>query len=315
MSNCWHTNTYPEKAILICFVGNHCEEVACTVAIDGERVQELTLCTNFHNTWVHLPSQKSREANRDLQIQLDQVLQQAQDPNSKGNSLFAEVTSSAHTRTIRTYKRNCLAIEDSMNKLNKCLKVRIVFLFFTLQLEDKRAEMERQFISMKVQYQSLQKQHAFSKQQLQRMKVLCLKGNIMLQMKMNWIQLCVLLLRVDGWAQVQIATLMQLQGSRADSAQVERLQSMLSEKNGEIQNLVVKLQRLEKVEVRARFNSEKLENENHLDWTASVHKTNEIGFCLCFIVDFKGSICQYYTRKWWWSWWNLLHWPAQNEAG
>lgn len=36
-------------------------------------------------------SQKSREVNRDLQIQLDQVLQQAQDPNSKGNSLFAEV--------------------------------------------------------------------------------------------------------------------------------------------------------------------------------------------------------------------------------
>lgn len=35
--------------------------------------------------------QKAREANRDLQIQLDQVLQEAQDPNSKGNSLFAEV--------------------------------------------------------------------------------------------------------------------------------------------------------------------------------------------------------------------------------
>ncbi|XP_053180485.1 protein Spindly [Scomber japonicus] len=119
--------------------------------------------------------EKSREANRDLQIQLDQVLQQAQDPNSKGNSLFAE-------------------------------------------LEDKRAEMERQLISMKVQYQSLQKQHAFTKQQLQRMKV-------------------------------QIATLMQLQGSRADPAQLERLQSMLSEKNGEIQHLMNKVQRLEKVEM------------------------------------------------------------------
>ncbi|XP_032384293.1 protein Spindly [Etheostoma spectabile] len=118
--------------------------------------------------------EKSREANRDLQIQLDQVLQQAQDPTSKGNSLFAE-------------------------------------------LEDKRAEMERKLISMKVQYVSLQKQHAFSKQQLQRMKV-------------------------------QIATLMQLQGSRADPAQLERLQSMLLEKNGDIQNLMTKLQRLEKVE-------------------------------------------------------------------
>ncbi|XP_035525075.1 protein Spindly [Morone saxatilis] len=119
--------------------------------------------------------EKSREANRDLQIQLDQVLQEAQDPNSRGNSLFAE-------------------------------------------LEDRRAEMERQLISMKVQYQSLQKQYAFSKQQLQRMKV-------------------------------QIATLMQLQGSRADPAQLERLQSMLSEKNGDIQNLMTKLQRLEKVEM------------------------------------------------------------------
>ncbi|XP_056239370.1 protein Spindly isoform X2 [Seriola aureovittata] len=119
--------------------------------------------------------EKSREVNRDLQIQLDQVLQKAHDPNSKGNSLFAE-------------------------------------------LEDKRAEMEIRLISMKVQYQSLQKQHAFSKQQLQRMKV-------------------------------QIATLMQLQGSRADPAQLERLQSMLSEKNGEIQNLMSKLQRLEKVEI------------------------------------------------------------------
>lgn len=44
---------------------------------------------------------------------------------------------------------------------------------------------------------------------------------------------------------------MQLQGSRADPAQLERLQSMLSEKNGEIQNLMTKLQRLEKVEVSA----------------------------------------------------------------
>ncbi|XP_034545003.1 protein Spindly [Notolabrus celidotus] len=119
--------------------------------------------------------EKSRETNRDLQIQLDQIHQQAQDPNSKGNSLFAE-------------------------------------------LEDKRADMERKLLSVKVQYQSLQKQYAFSKQQLQRMKV-------------------------------QVATLMQLQGSRADPAQLERLQMMLSEKNGEIQNLMTKLQRLEKVEI------------------------------------------------------------------
>ncbi|XP_034078748.1 protein Spindly isoform X1 [Gymnodraco acuticeps] len=132
-----------------------------------EREREAVSCFNT--------LEKAREANRDLQVELDLVLQQAQDPSSRGNSLFAE-------------------------------------------LEDKRAAMERQLISMKVQNLSLQKQHAFSKQQLQRMKV-------------------------------QIATLMQLQGSRADPAQLERLQSMLSEKNGEIQNLMMKLQRLEKVEM------------------------------------------------------------------
>ncbi|XP_028299812.1 protein Spindly [Gouania willdenowi] len=117
--------------------------------------------------------EKSRDFNRDLQIQLDQALHQAQDPNSKGNSLFAE-------------------------------------------LEDKRAEMERQLIGMKVQHQSLLKLHAFSKQQMQRMKV-------------------------------QIATLMQLQGSRADPAQLERLQSMLSERNTEIQSLLNKLQKAERL--------------------------------------------------------------------
>ncbi|XP_062332217.1 protein Spindly isoform X2 [Osmerus eperlanus] len=132
-----------------------------------EREREAVSCFNA--------LEKAREANQDLQIQLDQVLQQAQDPNSKGNSLFAE-------------------------------------------LEDKRAEMERQLISMKVQHQSLQKQHAFSKQQLHRVKV-------------------------------QNATLMQLLGSRADPAQLERLQSMLSEKNSEIQALMIQLRRLEKVEL------------------------------------------------------------------
>ncbi|XP_061835890.1 protein Spindly [Nerophis lumbriciformis] len=119
--------------------------------------------------------EECREANRELQMHLDTFLQQGQDPNSKGNSLFAE-------------------------------------------LEDKRSEMERKLISMKVQYESLQTQHAFNKQQLQRMKV-------------------------------QIATLMQLLGSRADPSQVERLQSMLSEKNEEIHHLMGKLQKLEKLEV------------------------------------------------------------------
>lgn len=144
-------------------------------------------------------------------------------------------------------------------KVNLRLKKSVcVRLFCVLQLEDKRAEMERQLISMKVQYQSLQKQYAFSKQQMQRMKVLCVvEGNGTNTSAINAHFVVCLWLWMRPWVcmwcdvQVQIATLMQLQGSRADPAQLERLQSMLSEKNGEIQNLMTKLQRLEKVEVSA----------------------------------------------------------------
>ncbi|XP_073445574.1 protein Spindly isoform X7 [Dendrobates tinctorius] len=116
--------------------------------------------------------ERSREANLELQIQLDRALQKAQDPNSNGNSLFAEV-------------------------------------------EDRRAEMERKLIGMKVQYQSLQKQHAFSRQQMHRMKV-------------------------------QIATLLQLKGSHIDPEQLERLQSMVAQKNTEVEKLLVKVRQLEK---------------------------------------------------------------------
>ncbi|XP_043112903.1 protein Spindly isoform X2 [Puntigrus tetrazona] len=129
-----------------------------------EREKEAVSCYNA--------LEKAREANQDLQIQLEQVLQQAQDPNSKGNSLFSEV-------------------------------------------EDKRAEMERQLNSMKRQHESLHKQHALTKQHMHRMKM-------------------------------QIATLMQLQGNRADPAQLERLQFMLSEKNNEIESLMIKVRELEK---------------------------------------------------------------------
>ncbi|KAI7801821.1 protein Spindly [Triplophysa rosa] len=135
-----------------------------------EREKEAVSCYNA--------LEKAREANQDLQIQLEQVLQQAQDPNSKGNSLFSEV-------------------------------------------EDKRAEMERQLNSMKRQHESLQKQHALTKQHMHRMKM-------------------------------QIATLMQLQGNRADPAQLERLQFMLSEKNNEIETLMLKVRELEKERVAVK---------------------------------------------------------------
>lgn len=74
-------------------------------------------------------------------------------------------------RNFNYFKGKDCVIEDEIFK-----SFFFFFSFVTLQLEDKRAEMERQLISMKVQYQSLQKQHAFSKQQLQRMKVLCCEG-------------------------------------------------------------------------------------------------------------------------------------------
>ncbi|KAK7141248.1 hypothetical protein R3I93_015417 [Phoxinus phoxinus] len=134
-----------------------------------EREKEAVSCYNA--------LEKARVANQDLQIQLEQVLQQAQDPNSKGNSLFSEV-------------------------------------------EDKRAEMERQLSSMKRQHESLQKQHALIKQHMHRMKM-------------------------------QIATLMQLQSNRADPAQLERLQFMLSDKNNEIESLMMKVRELEKEKTTA----------------------------------------------------------------
>ncbi|XP_062443224.1 protein Spindly isoform X2 [Rhea pennata] len=119
--------------------------------------------------------EKAREANQELQVQLDHALQQSLDPTSKGNSLFAEV-------------------------------------------EDRRAEMERQLISVKIKYQSLQKQHAFTREQLQRMKL-------------------------------QMATLLQMKGSQAEFEQLERLQSMLEQKNGEIEDLLMKVRQLEKFKI------------------------------------------------------------------
>ncbi|XP_065705278.1 protein Spindly isoform X1 [Patagioenas fasciata] len=116
--------------------------------------------------------EKAREANRELQIQLDHALQQSSDPTSKGNSLFAEV-------------------------------------------EDRRAEMERQLISVKIKYESLQKQHAFTREQWQKTKL-------------------------------QMATLLRIKGSQAEFEQLERLQSMLELKNREVEDLLRQVRQLEK---------------------------------------------------------------------
>ncbi|XP_014443255.1 protein Spindly isoform X2 [Tupaia chinensis] len=90
--------------------------------LKGEKEEREKEAVSYHNAL-----EKARETNQDLQVQLDQAVQQVLDPNSKGNSLFAEV-------------------------------------------EDRRAAMERQLISMKVKYQSLKKQNAFNREQMQRMK-------------------------------------------------------------------------------------------------------------------------------------------------
>ncbi|XP_051487407.1 protein Spindly isoform X2 [Apus apus] len=135
--------------------------------IQGEKEEREKEVVSYCNAL-----EKAREANQELQVQLDHAVQQSLDPTSKGNSLFAEV-------------------------------------------EDRRAEMERQLISMKIKYQSLQKQHAFTREQLQRMKL-------------------------------QMATLLQIKGSQAEFEQLERLQSMLEQKNGEIEDLLMKVRQLEK---------------------------------------------------------------------
>ncbi|ELW66243.1 Protein Spindly [Tupaia chinensis] len=135
--------------------------------LKGEKEEREKEAVSYHNAL-----EKARETNQDLQVQLDQAVQQVLDPNSKGNSLFAEV-------------------------------------------EDRRAAMERQLISMKVKYQSLKKQNAFNREQMQRMKL-------------------------------QIATLLQMKGSQTEFEQQERLLAMLEQKNGEIKHLLGEIRNLEK---------------------------------------------------------------------
>lgn len=117
--------------------------------------------------------EKAREANQELQQQLSHALQQAQDPRSKGNSLFGE-------------------------------------------LEDRRVEMERQLISIKVKYNNLQKQHAFTKQQHCRLKL-------------------------------QIGTLLQMKCGQVDVETMQRLQAMLDQRNHEVMELVKKNRQLEEL--------------------------------------------------------------------
>lgn len=51
------------------------------------------------------------------------------------------------------------------------------------------------------------------------------------------------------FSQLQMATLLQMKGSQAEFEQLERLQSMLEQKNGEIEDLLMKVRQLEKFKV------------------------------------------------------------------
>ncbi|CAJ1057977.1 protein Spindly [Xyrichtys novacula] len=166
--------------------------------------------------------------NSGLQRQLERVTEEKEEREKEAVSWFNALEKSRETnRDLQIQLDQVLQQAQDPNSKGNSLFA---------ELEDKRAAMERQLISMKVQHQSLQKQYAFSKQQQQRMKV-------------------------------QIATLMQLQGSRADPAQLERLQSMLTEKNGEIQNLMTKLQRLEKMEMMTKSQPAPAESSDSHDET------------------------------------------------
>ncbi|KAJ8798040.1 hypothetical protein J1605_016923 [Eschrichtius robustus] len=109
----------------------------------------------------------------------------------------------------------------------------------SMKVEDRRAAMERQLISMKVKYQSLKKQNAFNREQMQRMKL-------------------------------QIATLLQMKGSQAEFEQQERLLAMLEQKNGEIKHLLGEIRNLEKfkslyesMESKPSANSVALEDDTY----------------------------------------------------
>lgn len=188
------------------------------------------------------------------------------------------------------------------------------FPFATLQLEDKRAEMERQLISMKIQYQSLQKQHAFSKQQLQRMKVLCCNGkyqacqDTLIQINTTWI------LTMCGWlgagpdshsdAAPGIQGWSRTAGKTPVHAVWEKWRTPKS--NDQITET-------RESGGKVSFDSEKYHywKTKYIQFMHGVQKTNKIGLCLC-VDKFKGSICQSYTSR---DWCNLLYWFAQNEAG
>ncbi|NWT97112.1 SPDLY protein, partial [Urocynchramus pylzowi] len=191
----------------------------------SERVHE-TMSSEMLNLQIELTELQSQKANdeeklNELQCSKEQLelvnsnlrnqlerLQGEKEEREKEVVFYCNALEKAHEANQELQIQLDHAVQQSLDPTSKGNSL-------FAEVEDRRAEMERQLISVKVKYQSLQKQHAFSREQLQRMKL-------------------------------QMATLLQLKGSQAEFDQLERLQSMLEQKNGEIEDLLMKVRQLEK---------------------------------------------------------------------
>ncbi|KXJ09909.1 protein Spindly [Exaiptasia diaphana] len=92
------------------------------------------------------------------------------------------------------------------------------------EVEDKRMELEKKYLSMKTQYDCLVKTHTVTKQHLHKLKN-------------------------------QVAALLQVKGNSADVSQMQRLQQACARKEGELKMLVEKVRALEKQQAENCFTS------------------------------------------------------------
>nr|XP_033778490.1 protein Spindly isoform X4 [Geotrypetes seraphini] len=146
-------------------------------------------------------------ANSNLTLQLECLQKEKEE---KENEAFSYFTAMQDAREMNQDLQDQLD-EAQLGALNPKKKGNSLF----AEVEDRREKMERHLKKMKAQYQSLQKQHAFSRQECQRMKV-------------------------------QIASLLRMKSSQANREQLERLQFMVAQKNSEIEDLILQVRQLEK---------------------------------------------------------------------
>ncbi|XP_032094545.1 protein Spindly-A-like [Thamnophis elegans] len=247
------------------------------------------------------------EMNRDLQVQHDHALQQAQDFPSQGNCLFAEVEDRRvemernlismkvkyqSLQEQHNFTRKQLQILEEACEMNRDLQVQHDHALQQAQdfpsqgnclfaeVEDRRVEMERNLISMKVKYQSLQEQHNFTRKQLQILEEACemnrdlqvqhdhalqqaqdfpSQGNCLfaevedheVEMERNLISMKVKyqsLQKQHNFTREQLrrvelqiaADLRRMIGSQGEHDQLDPLPNMLQQRNGEIEEMKVK---------------------------------------------------------------------------